>query len=149
MADEIVYRELRPDEVIQPGDKWQTESGRWALSHQSMIGQPVRDGHCRRPYNITQITKERDRLADAVNDLLKKNHHITKELARLQQSSPPADHIADVNKMVETELERKAWELFVHTTQGIEHSFTLAHYWMTERNRRRHAGMATTDAVGD
>ena len=135
MTDEIAYRELKAGEVIQPGDEWQTASGRWAMFHQSSIGRTIGAMQARRPYSITQITRERD--AALV------------ELAQLQQSQPVADHIADVSKMVESELEQKAWELFVHATQGIEHSFTMAHYWMKERNRRRQAGMTTTDVVGD
>ena len=191
MSGEIVYRELRPGEVIQPEDEWQTESGRWALFHQSMIGQPVRDRGNRRPYNITQLQKEqreageavavwqragqaafkerdearaamqdahrecdalrreRDRLAHSVNEWIKENQHLRAELAPLQQSTPPANHIADAGKMAETELEQKAWELYLRRHVDQEDAFNKAERFIAERNRRRQAGMTTTDVVGD
>lgn len=135
MADEIAYRDLKPGEVIQPGDEWQTESGRWALFHQSMIGQLVRGSGNRRPYNITQITRERD--------------GALAELARLQQLPQAADHIVDDNKMVETELERMAWELYLRRHVDQEDAFNKAERFIAERNRRRQAGMTITDVVGD
>lgn len=149
MADEIAYRELKAGEVIQPGDEWQTESGQWALFHQAMIWQQARDGRCRRPYNITRMTQERDGLANAVNDLLKKNHHLTKELARLQQPPPPADHIVDADKMAESKLEQKAWELWLRGDVLIEDAWRKAEYFIAERNRRRQASMAAANVVGD
>ena len=147
MSDEIAYRNLKPGEVIQPGDEWQTESGQWALFHQAMLGQ-TSALRSRRPYNITRMTQERDRLAHSVNDLLKKNHHLTKELARLQQP-PAADHIVDDNKMTQTELEQMAWELYSRLDVDEEGAFTQAEHFIAERNRRRQAGMTTTDVVGD
>ena len=135
MADEIAYRELKAGEVIQPGDEWQTASGRWAMFHQSMIGRTIGAMQARRPYSITQITRERD--AALV------------ELAQLQQSQPVADHIADVSKMVESELERMAWELYSRLDVDEEGAFRQAIRFIAERNRRRQAGMTTTDAAGD
>ena len=57
--DEIAYRDLRPGEAMQPGDEWQTESGRWVSFHQSMLNQ-TSAARSRRPCNITELLRQRD-----------------------------------------------------------------------------------------
>ena len=80
----------------------------------------------RRPYNITQIIGQRDKALA--------------ELSRLQQSPPTADHIADAGKMVESELERKAWELYSRLDFDESGAFDQAQFFLAERDRRRTAG---------
>ena len=130
MADEIAYRDLQPGEVIQPGDQWQAKqgTGAWHEYHPSMYGlETLVSSIARRPYNITQIIKQRDKALA--------------ELARLQQSPAAADHFAGASKMVESELERKAWELFCRSADRSTHdSFDDATRFLAERDRRRTAG---------
>jgi len=126
MADEIAYRDLRVGEVIQPGDQWQAKqgTGAWHEYHPSMYGlETLASSIARRPYNITQIIKQRDKALA--------------ELARLQQSPPAADHIADAGKMVESELERKAWELWLRGDDSIEGVWRKAELWLHARDGRR------------
>jgi len=149
-SEEIAYRDLEPGELYQDGDEWLSAGGCWIKYVGDLVGTPHNDDRrSRRPYNITRMTQERDRLAHAVNDLLKKNHHLTKNFAQLQQSQPAADHIADVSKMVESELERMAWELYSRLDVDEEGAFRQAIRFIAERNRRRQAGITTTGAVGD
>jgi hypothetical protein len=129
MADEIAYRELKPGEVIQAGDEWQAKqgTGAWHEYHPSMYGlETLASSIARRPYNITQIIKQRD--------------SALAELACLQQSQAAADHFADAGKMVETELERKAWELYSRLDLDESGAFDQAQCFITERDRRRTAG---------
>jgi len=60
--ERIAYEELQPGDVIQPGDEWRHECGRWKPF-------VVLDGFCeqvrhtqraRRPYRLTQLQEERD-----------------------------------------------------------------------------------------
>ena len=68
-SDEIAYRDLKPGEVIQFGDEWkQMEGGRacWQAYHHDMIGKTISEfchGKARRPYNITELIKQRDQAA--------------------------------------------------------------------------------------
>ena len=129
MADEIAYRELKPGEVIQAGDEWQAKqgTGAWHEYHPSMYGlETLASSIARRPYNITQIIGQRDKALA--------------ELARLQQSPAAADHFAGADKMVETELERRAWEIYASNTYSIKESFKYAEEFLAERDRRRTAG---------
>jgi len=129
MADEIAYRELKPGEVIQAGDQWQAKqgTGAWHEYHPSMYGlETLASSIARRPYNITQIIGQRDKALA--------------ELSRLQQSPPTADHIADAGKMVESELERKAWELYSRLDFDESGAFDQAQFFLTERDRRRALG---------
>ena len=129
MADEIAYRELKPGEVIQAGDEWQAKqgTGAWHEYHPSMYGlETLASSIARRPYNITQIIGQRDKALA--------------ELSRLQQSPPTADHIADAGKMVESELERKAWELYSRLDFDESGAFDQAQFFLTERDRRRALG---------
>ena len=129
MADEIAYRELKPGEVIQAGDQWQAKqgTGAWHEYHPSMYGlETLASSIARRPYNITQIIGQRDKALA--------------ELSRLQQSPPTADHIADAGKMVESELERKAWELYSRLDFDESGAFDQAQFFLTERDRRRATG---------
>jgi hypothetical protein len=129
MADEIAYRELQPGEVIQAGDEWQAKqgTGAWHEYHPSMYGlETLASSIARRPYNITQIIGQRDKALA--------------ELSRLQQSQAAADHFAGADKMVETELERKAWELYSRLDLGESAAFDQAQVFLAERDRRRTAG---------
>jgi hypothetical protein len=129
MADEIAYRQLQVGEVIQPGDQWQAKqgTGAWHEYHLSMYGlETLASSIARRPYNITQIIGQRDKALA--------------ELARLQQSPAAADHFADAGKMVESELERKAWELYSRLDLDESGAFDQAQVFLAERDRRRTAG---------
>jgi len=129
VADEIAYRELQPGEVIQAGDQWQAKqgTGAWHEYHPSMYGlETLASSIARRPYNITQIIGQRDKALA--------------ELARLQQSPSAAGHFAGADKMVETELERKAWELYSRLDLDESGAFDQAQVFLAERDRRRTAG---------
>lgn len=129
MADEIAYRELKPGEVIQAGDQWQAKqgTGAWHEYHPSMYGlETLASSIARRPYNITQIIGQRDKALA--------------ELSRLQQSPAAADHFAGADKMVESELERKAWELYSRLDLDESGAFDQAQGFLAERDRRRALG---------
>ena len=60
--DRIAYEELQPGDVIQEGDEWRNEDGRWQ-PFTSLTGSRVQVRHtqrARRPHNITQLQDERD-----------------------------------------------------------------------------------------
>lgn len=60
--ERIAYEELQSGDVIQPGDEWQHECGRWK-PFASLDGRCVQVRHAqraRRPHNITQLQDERD-----------------------------------------------------------------------------------------
>jgi len=129
MVDEIAYRDLKPGEVIQAGDQWQAKqgTGAWHEYHPSMYGlETLASSIARRPYNITQIIGQRDKALA--------------ELARLQQSPAAADHFAGADKMVESELERKAWELYSRLDLDESGAFDQAQGFLAERDRRRALG---------
>jgi vacuolar-type H+-ATPase catalytic subunit A/Vma1 len=66
--ERIAYEELQPGDVIQEGDEWQTESGRWK-PFASLDGSRVQVRHTqsksRRPYKVSTILEIGDALADA------------------------------------------------------------------------------------
>ena len=164
MADEIAYRELKPGEVIQAGDEWQAKqgTGAWHEYHPSMYGlETLASSIARRPYNITAMSEEafmQQKLIEAIKQELALTlgiaqhwEHVAEqmeaqrdeaqaELAQLQQSPPAADHFADADKMVETELERKAWELYLRFDLDESESFAYAEKFLAERDRRRALG---------
>lgn len=57
------------------------------------------------------------------------------EILRQQASTVPS--VIETTEPAESELERRAWEMFVHSTHGFSGCFTQAHHWMIERDRRR------------
>ena len=60
--ERIAYEELQPGDIIQEGDEWQHESGRWK-PFASLDGSCVQVRHtqrARRPYRLTQLQEERD-----------------------------------------------------------------------------------------
>ena len=62
--ERIAYEELQPGDVIQEGDEWQTDAGRWK-PFASLDGSQVQVRHtqrARRPHNITQLQNDRDEL---------------------------------------------------------------------------------------
>lgn len=66
--ERIAYEELQPDDIIQEGDEWQHEGGRW-LRFVLLDGfcERVRHGQrARRPHKITQLQDERDELRKAL-----------------------------------------------------------------------------------
>lgn len=66
--ERIAYEELQPGDIIQEGDEWQHESGRWKLfaSLDGACVQVRRVQRARRPYKITQLQGERDELREAL-----------------------------------------------------------------------------------
>ena len=61
------YEELQPGDIIQEGDEWQHESGRWK-PFASLNGSQVQVRHtqrARRPYKISTILEIGDALANA------------------------------------------------------------------------------------
>ena len=67
MSERIAYEELKPGDVIQEGDEWQNNAGRWhPLVLTPGASTQVRDSlRARRPYKISTILKIGDALADA------------------------------------------------------------------------------------
>ena len=64
--ERIAYEELRPGDLIQPGDEWQSADGRWYPLVLTPTSAQVRDGlRARRPYRVSTILEIGDGLADA------------------------------------------------------------------------------------
>ena len=66
--ERIAYEELQPGDIIQEGDEWQHDGGRWK-PYSSLDGSCVqvrRVQRARRPYKITQLQSERDELREAL-----------------------------------------------------------------------------------
>lgn len=123
MSERIAYEELQPGDVIQSGDEWQNDDGRWhPLVLMAGGCTQVRDGlRARRPYNITQMENDR---AEAIAELAKLSAELwarkpledrvsslTEELAQaregnqqlLQTIADNADQFADAGKILEQE----------------------------------------------
>lgn len=161
MSDEIAYRDLKAGEVIQAGDEWQGDLGNWISFHQSMEGQTAWRGRARRRYSITKLKQElalargiAQHWEHVAEQMEAQRDEALAELARLKQSTLGARHIVDADKMVETELEQKAWELFRHSADRSTHdSFDDASRFIVERNRRRQIQRENdaiiADVVGD
>lgn len=66
--ERIAYEELQPGDIIQEGDEWQHEGGRWKpfASLDGACVQVRRVQRARRPYKITQLQGERDELREAL-----------------------------------------------------------------------------------
>ena len=60
--ERIAYEDLQPGDIIQEGDEWQNECGRWRrfLVLDGSRVQVRQSQRVRRPYNITQLQDERD-----------------------------------------------------------------------------------------
>ena len=73
------------------------------------------------------------------------NDRVWRELNRLtddvnkwkQAAEQPKTATGVTLETSETELEQRAWEIFVHGTSGHTGCFTQAKIWMSERDRRR------------
>jgi hypothetical protein len=67
--ERIAYEELQPGDIIQEGDEWQHESGRWkpfAALDGSCVQVRHTQSRARRPHKITQLQDERDELREAL-----------------------------------------------------------------------------------
>ena len=60
-----------------------------------------------------------------------------KRIAELRRPASELTSVTESTEPAETELERRAWEMFVHSTHGFSGCFTQAFHWMIERDRRR------------
>lgn len=84
--ERIAYEELRPGDIIQEGDEWQHESGRWK-PFASLDGSCVQVRHSqrtRRPHNITALQDERDKLR-AEMDIVKGDRMNLREALAAEQ----------------------------------------------------------------
>ena len=95
-----------------------------------------------------ELKKWRDKCKklEAENETLAaENDRVWRELNRLTDDLNECKRTAEQPKTAtgvtletsETELEQRAWEMFVHTTHGHTGCFTQAKIWMSERDRRR------------
>lgn len=66
--ERIAYEELQPGDIIQEGDEWQNECGRWRrfLVLDGSRVQVRQSQRVRRPYNIATLQHERDELKTAL-----------------------------------------------------------------------------------
>ena len=77
------------------------------------------------------LAAEKDRVWHELNRL-------TDDVNKWKQAAEqPQAATAAILETSETELEQRAWEMFVHTTHGHTGCFTQAKIWMSERDRRR------------
>lgn len=70
--ERIAYEELQPGDIIQEGDEWQNECGRWQ-SFLVLDGSRVQvrqSQRVRRPYNITRMQGERDEARKSVTQMM-------------------------------------------------------------------------------
>lgn len=72
-GDEIAYRELNLGEAIERGDQWCGDLGNWITWHDAETGNTTWRGRARRPYNITQMMRQRAELMQS-NECL--NHEV-------------------------------------------------------------------------
>ena len=82
----VAYEELQPGDIIQEGDEWQNECGRWRpflVLHGSRV-QVRQSQRVRRPYNITQLQDERDKLR-AEMDIVKGDRMNLREALAAEQ----------------------------------------------------------------
>lgn len=88
--ERIAYEELQPGDVIQEGDEWQHECGRWK-PFASLDGSCVQVRHtqrARRPYNITRMENDR---AEAIAEVAKLS-------AELWARKPLEDRVASLTE---------------------------------------------------
>lgn len=128
--ERIAYEELRPGDVIQQGDEWQNDDGRWhPLVLMAGACTQVRDGlRARRPHNIAAMQHERDELQAAliesrlaqqrkvadITEVCKERDGFDAEVQRLQEvvrnlyNGPTAKQVQDVLRTWATELDWSA-----------------------------------------
>lgn len=72
MSERIAYEDLQPGDIIQEGDEWQNECGRWQpfLVLDGSRVQVRQSQRVRRPYNITRMQGERDEARKSVTQMM-------------------------------------------------------------------------------
>ena len=128
--DEIAYRELQPGEVIEPEDEGRSMSGRWALFHESMVGHQVQGSGHRRPYNITELLRQRDqagheyRLAREALTCEQSAHKVT--MANGLQACKQRDEAEQALQMARASLEetRAAREFVIEERNEAERALS-------------------------
>ena len=101
MSEErIAYEDLQPGDIIQEGDEWQNECGRWRpfLVLDGSRVQVRQSQRVRRPYNIATMQHERDELRVEIQNLLK-------------TITDNADQFADAGKILEKDRDEAQAEL--------------------------------------
>ena len=90
--ERIAYEELQPGDIIQEGDEWQNECGRWRpfLVLDGSRVQVRQSQRVRRPYKIATMQRERDELRAEIQNLLR-------------TITDNADQFADAGKILEHE----------------------------------------------
>lgn len=122
------YEELQPGDVIQPGDEWQNEDGRWhTLVMVPGASTQLRDGlRARRPHNITALEKYR---GDLISDI----EHVIGERdeARAQGAKLSAELWA--RKPLEDRVSSLLAEL-THTRAGVQQLQAERQEWIDRCN---------------
>ena len=93
--ERIAYEELQPGDIIQEGDEWQTESGRWkplvlTLGASAQVRHTQR---ARRPYKISTILEIGDALANAQKAATQLQDERDEALAALKSAQRARDEL--------------------------------------------------------
>ena len=84
------------------------------------------------------LNAELKKWRDKCKKLEAENETLTDDVNKWKQAAEQPKTATGVTvETSETELEQRAWEMFVHTTHGHTGCFTQAKIWMSERDRRR------------
>jgi hypothetical protein len=100
--ERIAYEELQPGDVIQPGDEWQHECGRWK-PFASLDGSRVQVRHtqrARRAHSITALEKYRGDLIDDIQHVIGEREEARAQAAKLSAElwarKPLEDRVASL-----------------------------------------------------
>ena len=120
MSERIAYEELQPGDIIQEGDEWQNECGRWKpfLVLDGSRVQVRQSQRVRRPYNITRMENDR---AEAIAECAKLSTELWARKPLEERVASLTEELAnareDFRELVKTNVE--------NTDQFAEHTATL------------------------
>lgn len=112
--ERIAYEELQPGDIIQEGDEWQNENGRWQpfLVLDGSRVQVRQSQRVRRPYNIAAMQHERDELKTALRESHAAHAFTTKQgLAACKDR----DEACRERDLARSEVARLSTELWART----------------------------------
>ena len=132
--ERIAYEELQPGDVIQPGDEWQHECGRWK-PFASLDGSRVQVRHtqrARRAHSITALEKYRGDLIDDIQHVIGEREEARAQAAKLSaelwERKPLEDRVASlVEELAQARAENQHFlnTIAENADQFAEHTAAL------------------------
>lgn len=145
--ERIAYEELQPGDVIQEGDEWRNEDGRWQ-PFTSLTGSRVQvrqTQRARRPHNITQLQDERD-------EACKERDLARSEVARLSTDlwarKPLEDRVASLTHEL-AQARKGSQQLLQTITHNADQLAEHTKFLVQERDEARAERDRLQEVVGN